>query len=138
VSVETVIGIISTLAALGSAVWAYRSAEIAKKQLLLVNQKVEIITDPSKMSDILPTWYIERMAQDDWGFGLLLVSGEILAINRIVGISTDGKWIEVEMDDGSFSADSFSGVPVISGFSDRRNASVKVEQIQAAFEIATS
>lgn len=91
------------------------------------------------MTEILPVWYIDRMGQDNWGFGLLLASGELLAIERIMGVSDDGQWLEVELLDGSSGPEEVSGHPVLyAGLKDRPHGSVRVDQVQAAFELWTS
>lgn len=98
-----------------------------------------MVTDPSKMTEILPIWYVERMGQDDWGFGLLLTSGELLAIERIMGVSDDRQWFEVQLLDGSAGPKEVSGIPVTyAGLPDRTRGSVRVDSVEAAFELWTS
>lgn len=87
----------SPFVAIASAYFARQSATVAKRQLALVERKIGMVTDPAKMTEILPIWYLGRMVTDNWGFGLLLASGEILGIGRIIGVSDDGQWLEVEL-----------------------------------------
>lgn len=37
--------------------------------------------------DLIPAWFTERMASDNWLFGLLLVNGAVMAINTIERMS---------------------------------------------------
>jgi len=129
----------SLLVAVVSARFAWQSADASKRQLALVERKIGMVTDPAKMTEILPIWYVERMAQDTWGFGLLLASGDILAIERIVGVSDDHQWMEVALLDKGGSPDTVDGHPVLyAALKDRRSASVRVDRVQAAFELWTS
>ncbi|MGK6325418.1 hypothetical protein ACMGDM_20305 [Sphingomonas sp. DT-51] len=112
------------------------SAIIAWQQAKVVRRKIGMVTDPTRMTEILPVWYVERMAQDQWGFGLLLASGEILAISRILGVSDDQKWMEVDLLDRQSGPLDVSGMPVLyAPHSNRTRSSVRVDQVQAAFEL---
>lgn len=134
-----VIASASLIVAGGSAIFAKQSADASKRQLALVERKIGMVTDPAKMTEILPVWYVERMGQDNWGFGLLLGSGELLGIERIMGVSDDGQWLEVELLDGSSGPKEVSGIPITyAGLSDRTHGSIRVDQVQAAFELWTS
>lgn len=129
----------SLLVAIASAYFAWQSVAASKRQLALVERKIGMVTDPAKMTEILPVWYIDRMGQDSWGVGLLLASGDLLAIERIMGVSDDGQWLEVELLDGSGGPKEVCGHPVLyAGLKDRTHGSVRVDQVQAAFELWTS
>jgi len=129
----------SLLVAAVSAWFAWESAKVSKRQLELVERKIGMVTDPSKMTEILPVWYVERMGQDDWGFGLLLTSGDLLAIGGIRGVSDDRQWLEVSLLDGSVGPEEVSGIPVTyAALPDRTRGSVQVSSVQAAFELWTS
>ena len=136
---DQTISVASASAAVIAALLAGWSAYIAHKQLGLLMKNISMITDPAIMQQVLPVWYVRRMSEDSWGFGLLLTSGDILAIERIKGLSSDKAWIEVVLkpkhDD--LPAEMF-GTPIIYAPTDRLSASVRVEQISAAFEIETS
>jgi hypothetical protein len=128
----------SLIVAIVSAYFAWQSAEASKRQLALIARKIGMVTDPAKMTEILPVWYVKRMGQDNWGFGLL-ASGELLGIERIRGVSDDGKWLEVDLLDGSGGPKDVSGIPVMyAALSDRTHGSVRVDQVQAAFELWAS
>lgn len=63
----------------------------------------------------------------------------MLAIERITGVSDDRQWLEVELLDGSSGPKDVSGIPVIyAGLPDRTHGSVRVDQVQAAFELWSS
>lgn len=154
-----VISVFAALIALGTAVQAKRqanSAEIqaiasqaqadaaetqaalAEKQLAELQKKIGMVTKPEMMFEVLPTWYVKRMSTDEWGFGLLLTSSDVLAITRIEGISTDGKWLEVSMMERGSGPQTVNGVEVVYAPTDRLRASVRIDTIAAAFEIWTS
>jgi hypothetical protein len=133
------VAIVAATAAMNSASAASRSATTAEEQLALVTRKIGMVTEPQKMTEVLPVWYIDRMANDNWGFGLLLNFGSILAIERIEGVSDDGQWLEVSLLAQDGRPDQFNGHKVLYRIAgDRSSASVRVDQIQAAFEIETS
>ena len=122
-----------------SARYAFTSARAAEKQLAFVERKIGMVTDPAKMTEILPVWYIERMARDQWGFGLLLASGDILAIATINGVSDDRQWIEVQLLTQGSGPNTVGGVPILYAPEPKRpTASVRVDQIQTAFELWSS
>jgi hypothetical protein len=129
----------SLLVAVVSAWIAWKSAQTARRQLALVERKIGMVTDPATMTEILPVWYIERMGNDVWGFGLLLASGHILGVERIDGVSDDGQWMELTLLTQPGNPDSVNGAPILyAPAADRLNASVRVDQVQAAFELWTS
>lgn len=129
----------SMVVAVVSAVISGQAAKTASRQLALVERKIGMVTEPNKMTEVLPVWYIERMSTDLWGFGLLLSSGDVLGIEQISGVSDDGQWLEVELLDGSAGPAEVNGIPILYAVAaDRTQASVRVDQVQAAFELWTS
>lgn len=129
----------SLVVAIVSARFSWQSAETSRRQLQLVERKIGMVTDPTKMTEVLPVWYVERMGRDNWGFGLLLASGEILGIERIIGVSDDGQWLEVILLDGGVGPSEVGGMAVLyAGLTDRRSGSVRVRSVEAAFELWTS
>ncbi len=117
---------------------AKTQAALAATQLKELQKKVGMVTDPDRMFEVLPTWYVRRMGQDDWGFGLLLTSSEILAIARIEALSSDGQWMEVTMLERGQGPDEIGDIPVLYAPTNRLRASVKIANIEAAFELWTS
>lgn len=129
----------SLVVSIVSAWVAWHAADTARRQLKLVERKIGMVTDPAKMTEILPVWYIDRMSQDYWGFGLLLASGDILAIERIDGVSDDHQWMEVTLLEKNGGPEEIDGSPILyAALPDRKSASVRVDRVQAAFEIWTS
>ncbi|QEH78075.1 hypothetical protein EIK56_07840 [Sphingomonas sp. C8-2] len=138
-AVSIIIAVVSLFIAGISAWISWKSVQTAREQLALVQRKIGMVSEPSKMTEILPVWYIDRMAQDTWGFGLLLTSGDILAIERINGVSDDHSWMEVTLLEPGDGPKDVDGQPVLyAALRDRRRASVRVDQVQAAFELWTS
>lgn len=129
----------SLIVAIVSARIAWVATDTARKQLALVERKIGMVSDPARMTEILPVWYIDRMANDIWGFGVLLASGDILGIETINGVSDDGQWMEVTLLAAPGEPESVNGVMITyAPVEDRRKASVRVDQVQAAFELWTS
>ena len=136
-----IIAIISALIAAGSLWFAYEQWQKIKK-------KIGMISDSGRAFEILPAWYTLRMmgrdlgggriARDYWPFGLLLSDGRTLVLTRVISLSDDGKWMDVELctkDD--FSLDDNPRYVLAVG-DDRRLASVQVIHVIAAIELAAS
>lgn len=137
--IALVIATASLLVAVASARFAWQSAAVSKRQLALVERKIGMVDDPAKMTEILPVWYVERMSTDYWGFGVLLSSGDILAIERINGVSDDHQWMEVTLLERNGNPETVDGQVILyAALKDRRKASVRIDQVQAAFELWTS
>lgn len=137
--ISSIIAVVSLIVAGISARSSWNSAKVAQQQLELVQRKIGMVTDPAKMTEILPIWYVERMSTDYWGFGLLLASGNILAIERINGVSDDHKWMEVSLLQKNGEQSEVDGHAILyAGLSDRTRASVRIDQVQAAFELWAS
>ena len=64
------------------------------------------------------------------------VEGGILVISRIMGFSDDGQWMEVELlSSEDFADDEYIGKKLIRGLPNRESASVRIDQVQTAFEL---
>lgn len=92
---------------------------------------------------LLPAWFTARMMTDNWSFGLLLTTGQVLCIHAIDNIvqAADGSiWLDVEMQsEGSWGLPddtSISGVPALVSPTSRTKASVNAASVVAAFELA--
>lgn len=85
---------------------------------------------------ILPAWFVPRMMTDEWSFGLLLITGQILCLTHINSVHRAGDgsvWLDVEM---MRAGDVW--VPK-NGFvapTSRTWASVNAAHVIAAFELA--
>lgn len=142
---------IGALAVAGVSWWSARraanaaelSAQVAQRQLDVLTKKVTMIDEPGKMSELLPAWFVKRMATDYWHFGLLMDNNVVLPIHRIEKISDDGRWLEVElMEQGSdiheFPNSPIKEMPVIYALEGRTTANVQVSKIVGTIELANT
>lgn len=60
-----------------------RSAEVAQSQLDILTKKVTMIDEPGKMAEVLPAWFVERMANGFWYFGFVMDNNIVLPIHQI-------------------------------------------------------
>lgn len=127
----TVLSIIAVSTGLGS-LW------LSNEQWKKVKAKIGMLSEAGKAIEVLPAWYTGRMMMDRWYFGLVTTNGSIIAIGSISAISDDGKWMDVEL----LTADELpngNGIKFITAVADdRRSASIQIEKIVMAYEIATS
>jgi hypothetical protein len=97
----------------------------------------------ARLAKLLPAWFCERMAFDNWHFGLLLTTGQMLHIATIQNVhqSADGGlWLDVEL----LEPDSFwNGRAIKRGWpagafapTARRVCSVNVAHVVCAVELA--
>ena len=128
---EMLIAVIGALTGLGS-LW------FTERQWRKINKKIAMITDANTAIDVLPAWYTKRMMQDEWYFGLQTSDGHVIAISRITSISDDGQWMDVEMLTSDEGARLDGRQPIYAIADDRRAASVRISNIVAAYDIATS
>ncbi len=128
---EMVIAVIGALTGLGS-LW------FTERQWRKINKKIAMLTDANAASEVLPAWYTKRMMQDQWYFGLQTSDGHVIAISRITSISDDGQWMDVELLTKD-EVQQFNGRNLIAAVADdRREASIKINNIVAAYDIVTS
>ena len=83
---------------------------------------------------LLPAWFVPRMMEDAWVFGLLLSTGKVLAIEHIdeVRQAADGSlWIGIDM-----CRDPANAWAAIHPPTSRTRASVNVAHIVCALELA--
>lgn len=90
--------------------------------------------DPS-LSDY--PWFVNRMTTDTWFFGLLLTTGVVAVITRIIDIREHGGivWIDVEMAE-DMSVSGLEHLQLLVAPTSRCVASVRADAIVAAFELA--
>ncbi len=90
---------------------------------------------------LLPAWFVPRMMDDEWYFGLLLVTGHTLAISNIQEIHQDAGgnlWLDVTML-REFPWTCNPAIPTrkaMSAPTSRLTASVAAASIVLAFELA--
>jgi hypothetical protein len=128
---EATVAVISALTALGS-LWFTAS------QWRKIRKKIAMVSDAGSASEILPAWYTARMMQDQWWFALQTNDGAVIAIRRIVALSDDAQWMDVEL----LTHDELPDLPqsriIVAVADDRRAASVQIKNIVAAYDIVTS
>jgi len=87
---------------------------------------------------LLPAWFVPRMMDDEWSFGLLLVTGQVLHITHIGHVAQDAAgtiWIDANMnDDPPFQA--WKGMKDLTAPTSRRTISINAAHVVAAFETA--
>jgi hypothetical protein len=93
----------------------------------------------NRAARLLPAWFVPRMMNDVWAFGLLLTTGQILRITEILDViqaADSSLWIDVTMDDTPAGTDFWGKQNHLYAPTSRVKASVNVAQIVAAFELA--
>lgn len=134
--VNTIVGIVGAVGGIAGLISAYVSIQEWRK----VNRKVAMLADAGAAFEVVPTWYTTRMMGDNWLFALQMSNGSLIAINCINAVSSDGNWMDVTLA----TADEIEHVdaryhPVMVAVADdRRSASVKIAEIQIAFDLQTS
>ena len=97
---------------------------------------------------LLPAWFVQRMMTDEWTFGLLLATGQVLVINRIASVhqAADGSiWLDVEMREkreDSWLEPELGKMPSNLNYllapTERNDASINAAHVVAAFELAST
>ncbi len=95
-----------------------------------------------KYASLLPAWFTARMLTDSWSFGLLLVTGDILAIENIESIQQDASgnlWLDATLkEDLGYINDELYGRTILLAPTSRVSASINSAHVVAAFELADS
>jgi len=79
------------------------------------------------------------MMTDEWYFGIQTTDGSLIVISRICAVSDDGKWLDVNLLTRDEIPSGIKHANVLSAVAeDRREASIQIEKIVAAYEIASS
>lgn len=107
---------------------------------LLQRQDGDVIGEATKL---LPAWFVPRMMTDNWSFGLLLVTGQMLHIEIIDKVrGTPGNvWIDVEMSANlPFETEGKNWHKHIfcSPTADRTKASINAAHVVLAVELAST
>ena len=88
--------------------------------------------------ELLPAWFIRRMMDDVWHFGLLMSDGTLIGIQAIERVSVGADksiWIDVRLKvDGSYLPPENKRVFIAP--TSRETASINTAHIAAAFELA--
>ena len=86
---------------------------------------------------LLPAWFVGRMMDDVWYFGLMLTTGQTMGISNIRNVTKDKAgeiWIDAKMldvDHGQYPIDILTAP-----CSERLDISINARHIVGAFEIA--
>lgn len=128
---NTWISVVSALVAVGSLVFTVL-------QWRKVNAKVAMISDSGLAAEVLPAWYIRRMMDDYWFFGLKTMDGQLIGIRKIRAVSDDGKWMDVELLTGDELPVSPPGFTLVAVGDDRRAASIRIDSIVSAHDLAAT
>jgi hypothetical protein len=112
-----------------------------EKVRLALNEFFERKLEQPRDARLLPAWFVPRMMQDAWSFGLLLTTGHVLCIETIERIrqAADGSlWLDVSMiRDVSFLREIWGkNLNLIGAPTDRLTASVNAAHVIWAFELA--
>jgi hypothetical protein len=89
---------------------------------------------------LLPAWFVARMMNDEWRFGLFLGGGFWVAIARIVDVKQDASgdiWIDalgLEEEDG-LAIKAAGGMPAVQVAKGRRMLSLNAKHVALAVEL---
>jgi hypothetical protein len=130
----------SAAAGWASALIAAGAAAFSWVQWRKINRKMAMLTDSGAIIEVLPAWYTRRMVDEHWLFGLSTIDGRTIVIKRIVAVSDNAEWMDVELADSDEAADlpDWLGPCVTAVAGDRRDASLKIAHIVAAVDLWTS
>ena len=105
-----------------------------------IRAKVILLTKSEHAFEVVPAWYTARMMDDFWLFGLLTLDGRVIVITQITAISSDGKWMTVELAENDQIPPNLSkyGSPIFAVAPDRTKASVRIDNVVAAMDLQTS
>jgi len=95
--------------------------------------------DPVKRAHrLLPTWFVPRMMEDVWQFGLLMSDGTVICIETILDVAQavdNSIWIHVRLSGVEpFGIEKYP--KLFKSPTSRDDASINVCHIMAAFETA--
>lgn len=130
---SAVAGWVSALISAGAALFAWY-------QWRKINRKMAMLTNSGAIAEVLPAWYTRRMVDEHWLFGLLTIDGRTIVIKRIIAVSDDAQWMDVELAE-SDEAEGLSpalGLRLTAVAADRKRASVKIANVVAAVDLWTS
>ena len=92
-------------------------------------------------SGLLPVWFTSRMMNDEWSFGLLMITGDIIALQSISGVvqdATGNLWIEATLTNAEefMVPDNVNGHRVFTSPTKRQSITINASHVVAAFELA--
>jgi hypothetical protein len=142
-AVALLIAFFSFLSARRAARASDRSANVAEEQLKVLTRRVSMVDEPGKMSEVLPVWFVERMSNDYWNFGLIMEGGFVFPVRQIISISDDRRWLEVEVMEAGDDIHNFPNSPVegmhlIYALEGRTTANIQITKMIGALDLANT
>lgn len=105
----------------------------------MVDQQSSDVDFP-ECAELLPAWFSERMMSDVWSFGLLMITGDIIAISSINNITKDASgnlWLDANfLLDSPLSMEDINGHKLLIAPTSRTTISINSSHVVAAFELA--
>lgn len=90
-------------------------------------------------AELLPAWFTQRMMSDVWSFGLLMITGDVIAIESISSITKDASsnlWLNAILLDSRFGQEVVNGHKLFLSPTSRTKVSINSSHVVAAFELA--
>lgn len=119
--------------------WA--AAFFSWREWQATKKKITMMTDASRVAEILPAWYTSRMMNDYWTFGLLTTTGQMIVIKRITALSDDARWMDVELAEREELDWVLTDKPtnfIVAFGPERTSASIQISNIVAAVDLLNS
>lgn len=88
---------------------------------------------------LLPAWFTERMMSDSWSFGLLMITGDVIAIESIRKITQDANgniWLDAQLLEHEPFVDNVNGHRILISPTSRTGITINAAHVVAAFELA--
>jgi hypothetical protein len=89
---------------------------------------------------LLPHWFADRLGDDVWFFGLLLSTGQMLAVETLKNVTQDihgDTWLEVDLlESGALSGKSALGSTLVFAPTSRKTANISLRHVVAVVELA--
>jgi hypothetical protein len=104
----------------------------------MVDQQSSDVDFPES-AEFLPAWFSERMMSDVWSFGLLMITGDVIAIesiNRITKDASGNLWLDATLLDSLLGREDINGHKLFLAPTSRTTISINAFHVVAAFELA--
>ena len=91
-------------------------------------------------SSLLPVWFTSRMMNDQWSFGLLMITGDVIAVQSIASVKQDAGgnlWIDAILinSEEQLLPDDINGHRIFAAPTSRKDVTINASHIVAAFEL---
>lgn len=104
----------------------------------MVNQQPSDV-EFKEPAELLPAWFTERMMSDVWSFGLLMITGDVIAIESINSITKDASgnlWLDAILLDSLLGVEDTNGHKLFLAPTSRTKISINSSHVVAEFELA--